>query len=249
MNIFKQTLFTLLLPTALFGAAEAPDHGLLSKFDKNGAPITLEWYKVGSAEELSRILTPLLPIMADAFADEDVLFRNFLFDEKLQIIKPECTAFLADIPEEMRQKIDARIVRGRHDRSTRVAETLQAYEQTLKNEWLAKWAPCNPYVVVAKEGEQLLGVTIVCRTSLEPGFELPYGATYLDELAVLSTAQGRGLARLLVFSVFDLIPEATQIFLDTGIWNTKAQAVYAHLGFEVRECKEFAHVGFVFTKQ
>jgi len=253
MNFVKQIYIVALalFPACLMGM-ELPsntDHGILKKYDKHGAPITLEWYKTHDAKTLSDLLKPLIPVMADAFADEAILFRNFLFDEERQTIKPECAALLEELPAEVRQWIDVRIHLGAQDRQTRFAGTLASYEQKFEKEFIAKWAPVNPFVVIAKEGEKVLGMMLFCRISLEPELELPKNAVYVDEFGVKAEAQGRGIGKLLLFSVFELCSDVTQIFLDTGIWNTKAQAVYKALGFNVRECKEFAHVGFQFIKK
>jgi ribosomal protein S18 acetylase RimI-like enzyme len=253
MNFVQQLqiAFSVLLPACLIGPElrSHNENGIFKKYDKKGTAITLEWHKIKDSKIFSQAMKPLIPALADAFADDTKLLRAFLFDENLQAIKQEHLAFLADVSDEMRQKIDAKIQLGGRDRQTRVNCTLASYEQTSEQELAAKWAHNNPFVVIAREGTKVLGVAVFCNTSLESELDLPKNAVYLDELGVISEAQGRGLSKLLIFSVFDLIPGVSQIFLNTGVWNTKAQAVYKAVGFEPRECKEFGHVGFQFIKK
>ncbi len=253
MNFLKKVIGCLwlfsvvaLTSTALFADAKS---GLLQKHDKHGVSITLEWHKADDAARLTRVMKPLIPVLADAFADDAALFRKFFFDEGTQAIKAEYAELLQGLPAEMLQIIEKNIQLGGQDKQTRIAGTLKKYEQSFSDELLTKWVPAAPFVVIAKEGDKILGVTLFCRMSLEPGFDLPAHAVYLDELGVASDAQGRGIGRLLIFSAFELMPDVTQICLDTGVWNTKAQAVYERLGFCKRECKEIGHVGYQFIKK
>lgn len=59
------------------------------------------------------------------------------------------------------------------------------------------------------------------------------GCAMLDPLAVIPMAQGRGLSRILVFSIFELVPSVRQIDLFVQRENVRAQAVFRRFGFVV----------------
>jgi ribosomal protein S18 acetylase RimI-like enzyme len=64
----------------------------------------------------------------------------------------------------------------------------------------------------------------------------PFGAWYVDALAVAPDARRRGVARLLLDAAADRAREsgAHQLALDTGIENTRAQQLYTASGFDER---------------
>jgi len=95
------------------------------------------------------------------------------------------------------------------------------------------------FVVTVKDAgtDKVLGFTMF---HSKPKFQ--QGCVILEPLAIIPTAQGRGLSRFLVFSIFRLMPEANQIDLFVRHESTKAQAIYNILGFRVSEKKEHGMV-------
>ena len=254
---FSSLMFCVFTFTSvsLFGAEVESDAvvetvvscGVLEKLDKHGSPITLEFYHFtdGKEETLSKIVTPIFCVNAEAFDKELVMFREFFIDEETEGIKSDFAQAFEQLPPELQQATKEKIRVGGLDKDSRVAWILNSYQEGL---CIKKWVTAHPYVVIAKEGSSVLGMALFCDTSLEEGLELPVNAVYLDELAVTPVAQGRGIGKLLVFSPLEVVPETTQIFLDTGVWNTTAQGFYKQVGFVDRDCSEVAHVGYKFVK-
>lgn len=85
------------------------------------------------------------------------------------------------------------------------------------------------FVVTVKDvgSDNILGFTIF---RSKPKFEDPR-CVQLEPLAIIPTAQGRGLSRILARSIFEISSEYNHIVLIVRRENTKAQAVYKALGF------------------
>ena len=107
-------------------------------------------------------------------------------------------------------------------------------EKSLREPSLGEWL-----VVMAKNGgidkDEVLGCVVF---DLMP--EVEEGEVELEPLAVLPSAQGRGLSRKLIFSILKIRPETKQIRLGTAIWNTKARQVYKFLGFVEDKIEKFS---------
>ncbi len=84
-------------------------------------------------------------------------------------------------------------------------------------------------VVTVKDvgSDNILGFTIF---RSKPKFNEPT-CVQLEPLAIIPEAQGRGLARKLVFSIFEIDPTFNHIFLFVRKENTNAQGCYKTLGF------------------
>jgi len=54
---------------------------------------------------------------------------------------------------------------------------------------------------------------------------------YIHYLVTHPCAQGKGLGKALIFSIFEQYPEIKTIYLHTGLHNKKAQGFYEHVGF------------------
>ncbi|MFA6535118.1 MAG: GNAT family N-acetyltransferase [Candidatus Babeliales bacterium] len=110
-------------------------------------------------------------------------------------------------------------------------------------------AKCNiSFVVTIKDVEstKILGYAVFY---LGPKFTqdcVVQDCVTLDPLAIIPMAQGRGLSRKLVFSIFKLLPEARQIDLFVQRENTRAQAVFNRFGFvvdyEIRAGLKLKHI-------
>jgi len=223
------------------------EKGTLEALDKNkkpilieGAPVTLEWYKVDDFETFLRLAKQTLPVTAEAFADE---VRDFVLDDKFHV-RLEYAKLIAKLPGEVKEGMNAHIaITSCDDRNKRVEATLQAWKQEFDRLW-PKFSACNPVIVIAKnkDTQKVLG----CASFICAHPELPQGYVYLDILAVAPEAQKRGLARALVFSIIKIMPETTHIILDTRIWNISAQKVYENLEFEKIDSfsKNPTYVGF-----
>ena len=97
-----------------------------------------------------------------------------------------------------------------------------------KTDW-SKFGADDVYVIVTvhdHESDTLLGfITFFIR----PNY--PYGVCKVTAMGVAQQAQNRGLGKLLISSIFKIIPEAERIFLSTRVTNAKALAAYHSWGF------------------
>ncbi|MFH1832533.1 MAG: GNAT family N-acetyltransferase [bacterium] len=241
MNILKRisaSIFTILLLlcfTLSVQAMQEQTSGSFPALDKKGAPIiingsevTLEWRKVTGWEMALDFFQQILPVKAEAFADESL---NFL-DDTFQV-KKEYSVAVTDYYKEDPKALDAQIEAAKQDRKVRVDFTLQIEQQQV--EMLKKIVQDQKvplvefFAVVAKNKKnEILGFTAF---HINP--ELVKGDVSLESLAIMPMFQGYGLARPLVFSILKIVPDIKRIFLGTNIWLTKAQITYNALGFSV----------------
>lgn len=244
MNIFKhiQILVLVLAPACLMGMDPAIDakvpevaFGSWIETDKYGKNVTIEWHKVTDFKTFFDLNEKLTATAAKVFADEAMDLKAFLLDDTLQIKESYIETFKS-LSNGEREELDAKLAMARLDREARVTAMLQALRQQIE---MAKAsilkAPQDPgvcFIVTVKNEEcDVLGFAIFRL--------LESKIVSLDLLGVIPTAQGRGLAKILVFSILKLNMETKSIILGTELWNTTAQAVYKKLGFMVCKQKGF----------
>ncbi|MFH1254245.1 MAG: GNAT family N-acetyltransferase [bacterium] len=265
MNIFKriQILVLVLFPACLFGMKQTTTvldvqarafvadinlmtYKILEAVDKKGNKVILECYKIGNIASAFEMQKKALAVISEAFADE---IYDFL-DDNLQI-KAEYVDAVKDRYKEAELASLIKIASlCKDDRKKRVELTRQEWEKSIEeNATSVKDLPGQSFVVMAKNIKgDLLGVVTFLISPLCTHYfqDFTDGDVVLEPIAVAPTAQGCGLARLLVFSILTLMPETTRILLGTKIWNKKAQAVYKGLGFSVYSQKS-ASIKFVYA--
>ncbi len=215
--------------TSPLGMLTDATQGVWTQYDKHGTPVILEWYKVTDYQTFFDLEEMLIPTQAEVFADEPKDLRDFLLDDTLQI-KEEYAAIIESLSTEEREELYAKIATSGADREIRVESTKQALLQQLEK--------ARAHLLITPQD---LGTSFVVIVKNEEGdiwgfaiFRFPeHDVASLDLLGVMPSAQGKGLARILVFSILKLAPETKYIFLGTEIWNTQAQAVYKALGFTI----------------
>lgn len=238
MNFLKhiQILVFVLFPACLMGM----ESGSWTEHDKFGNPIILECHKVTDYKILFNWEKKLMPIIMQAFADEPMDLVNFLLDKQGKV-KQEHTEMVEGLTGEEREKLDWKIAISKTDKKSRMKSIelwfVQKFKRAEKQLVTTQQNPINFVVVVAKSDPfNIWGFAIfqICRSDVT-----------LSLLAVLPSAQGKGLARPLVFSLtskhfadLKLIPETRRIHLGTEIWNIKAQAIYKKLGFMAQDQDE-----------
>jgi len=225
MKIAKKIILGILLfPTCLLGM----EQGSTKENDIFGNSVTLEWYKITDYKMRLNLYEQLVPEYSESFADNE---REFLLDDALHI-KKEYAEVVNAIPPENPWK--SRIAIASADRKTRVEYWKQDILQSIAKKRAELLDPPKKnyntssfFMVIAKDKTS----TIMGFASFRLSHSAADVVAYLDVLAVVPTARRRGLAKLLVRSILKSIPEATQIGLNTRIWNTRAQAFYISLGF------------------
>lgn len=230
MNIFKhvQILVLILFPVCLFGMDSEP-----WVYDKNGDKVWIEAYSVTDFKTFLAWERYLCPIIAEAFADEPVDIANFLINGK-QINKKNVELIEGALSAEEREELRAKIEVSCADRKARVEFVQRRFSAKLFTDIFE--LSLNPrklgtsFVILAKnEAKQTLGFAIFRF--------LKDDVIALELLGVIPSAQRRGLSRLFMRSILELVPGIKHIVVGTEIWNTKAQAVYKALGFtEDKRC-------------
>jgi GNAT superfamily N-acetyltransferase len=198
-----------------------------------GSPIILEWYKTTDHATMVELQKKALPVIAEAFADEE---RNFLLDNQLQLRK-EYANILGHGPEY--KPDDGTYISAAHlDREKRVEFSRHEWEKWFKaTAQSMKDIPFTYFFVMAKDGKgNVLGITAFYISqklaTFFPEFDVyQEGDVVLEPIAITPAAQGIGLSRPLVFSILRLAPEIKRILAGTRIWITPALTMYKALGF------------------
>lgn len=250
MNIVKQIklLVLVLAPAYLIGMEQ--DFGSWTTIDKKGSPVVLEWHRAVEGqinlEDAGLVLSQILPVMAEAFADKALLFLEEV-EENYQV-KQEYAATVKDLYDSRPGELESLIEvanKYKNDRNKRVELALQSFKQGIESQspksetshqCSQKDFPDQTFVVMAKtQTGDVLGYAI-----FRVKAEFEKDNVELDELAVSPSAQGRGLARFLTSSILKLVPTTKRLFLGALIWNKPAQEAYKALGFNVYEQERYA---------
>lgn len=216
--------------------------GIVECDDKEGNTITLEWYKIRNLKD-SRVLDEItiatrIDAQLDVFIDELVAFRDFSFEAGL-LKEP------AEDDEKAQELFYMILSLETLDREEQIAflNRFQELDSSTVSEGDLKRIAAETVVVIAKEGDTIVGTASFSPKSIDDGLVLPENGLYLSDLGVHTDAQGRGIGRLLIFSFFEFFPDTTKVFLSTSYENHHAQNVFENLGFEKRECKEITGYG------
>jgi RimJ/RimL family protein N-acetyltransferase len=214
-------------------------HGAWTQYDKQGTPVTFEWHKTTDAKTFYDLWELLIPTYAEACYDIP-LMSNFLLDGAGKI-KDQYAEVIRVLPQEDRDAVDTKLKIEAKPRDERIAHLRQSELHKLEQNRAkllehsgdsSDQGTC--FVVIAKNASNdILGFAIfkICPRGTE---NASTGSVYLAKLMIAPTAQGRGLARHLVFSILrkELAPKTNRIYLGTDIWNPHAQAVYKTLDFK-----------------
>ncbi len=95
------------------------------------------------------------------------------------------------------------------------------------------------YIVTVRDFDdhKILGFAIFY---LKPEYGKDF--VWLEHLAIIPSAQGRGLSRNLIFSIVRIYPDTKRILLGVRYENSKAQKIYKHLGFKKIQTHEYGYV-------
>ena len=191
------------------------EKGSWSDLDKEGNPVLYEWYAYSECdEEMVELLVSVIPVYARAkaaFRVEVVSVFHELPKEE-QVKSSEYRNYPSDFTlENCHAFLEAKLL-------------AELQEELLNTSRFS--SESSNYLVLAKNSEgDLLGFI---------HFSVPEGEcdVELEPLMIDPIAQGKGIARTLIFSILSLRPDVNRIYLVTSAMNHKAHAVYRHLGFK-----------------
>jgi len=191
--------------------------GRFAAYDKLGAPVILEWEETNVQEPShAKLMKEICDVACRAYADVEVRFlKNFpeVVEQEAQYaqFKP---LFANGLDQVNWQEVEK-----------------QMHEQIkqIHNMDYSQLSGDDVYFFVKvrdKETNILLGFTIFL---IKPDY--PYGDVKDISIAIEPDQTGRGLGKLLICSIFKLVPEVERIFLFTRVTNNYAIAAYQAWGF------------------
>ncbi len=194
--------------------------GTLSAHDATGAPVTLEW----------TIYDPTSPQFTQAIKDVSEIFTQTYTRQEVEFARkrPEMVpteTFLkgvAPLFEHGIDKVDWQAV------EQHVKTTMHQFFTT--NDF-AHWASPNDLTifVIVKDNKENRPFGAI-QFSIMPDFA--YGTVRVGLTGILTNAQNRGLEKMLMSSIFKILPNVTRLFLHNRPTNATALAFYEEWGFK-----------------
>lgn len=203
--------------------------------DKKGAPVVLEWLKTNIHEPT------YMAIMQEL---EDLVVQAFI-PVKLQHLYAHPELVLTAKKGEPYEQLQKLFKHGTNSIDWKLFK--EKMSSVLRAEWQSvtqALGKTSLFVVTAKEPltKKLLGFV-----GLRISNDAPVGSVEIEPLAVAPDEQNRGLGKLLISSVFKIIPGVTGLWLGTFATNTGAIAAYSAMGFvKTRTDPDNRYVSFVY---
>ena len=198
--------------------------GLFKAVDKQGVPVTIEWYRDGM------------------FAQATIDTMAKMWECARQAYVPIELDFLKAFPEVVGAEpyykpFELLFAQGTDNVDWQEASTVM--EGMLKKHFVIDLSKIPASIVTHYQHDQSIIVTIKDANSQQQlGFmtfmiraEYPVGHVKAIAAAVLPSAQGRGLGKLMMSALFNIVPHVELIFLSTRVTNTSALRAYEAWGF------------------
>lgn len=190
--------------------------GIFYAHDKQGIPIELAWYIRSAPDaDFANILADIADVSANAFTSVEV---NFLKAHPEAVQKDEYFKAVKPFFDKGSDKVNWENVANKMH--TIIEQIFTGDLSMLNPDWLF-------VIVEAKDKEQHQLGAMQCL--ILPEYEK--GDIKVTSIAVEPKAQGRGIGRLLMASILNIIPGIKRIFLNTRITNSNAIHAYQAWGF------------------
>jgi len=190
--------------------------GLLEAKDARGNSVTLEWYFFDVlSPAYESVMKSISNTVVDAFTTVE-LQRVKMHPESLK----DQFEFLADLFENGIENVNWKIAAERMQ--TKIKNIIEIdYSSIFDSNNI-----CILVIAYDKNTRQQLGVV---QFLINPS--LDYGDVNVPVLGIIPEAQGRGLGKLLLSSIFKIVPTVKGIILSTRVTNEKAINAYKAWGF------------------
>jgi GNAT superfamily N-acetyltransferase len=194
--------------------------GKLSAQDGSGTPVTLEW----------TIYDPTSPQFTQAIKDVSEIFTQTYTRQEVELARkrPEMVPTetylkgVASLFEHGVDKVDWQAVEH-HVRTT--------MHQFFTTNDFAQWASPNDLAIFVIIKDNKKGTPLgAIQFSIMPNFA--YGTVRVGLTGILTHAQHRGLEKMLMSSIFKILPNVTRLFLHNRPTNATALAFYEEWGFK-----------------
>jgi ribosomal protein S18 acetylase RimI-like enzyme len=193
--------------------------GTFSAQDAKNASILVEWEKIeGKSPRLSEKVKEVSDILAQAYTKQELDFARKNPDA---VPNEYFLKVLAPLFAEGIEKVDWQNAE---------VQLSHMFKQLFTTTDFAQYAgehDISIFVVAKDQGSNaIMGVNQILITP-----EFPYGTVKSAYFGVAQAAYGRGLEKLLMGSIFKLIPTASRIFMHTRTTNEALISLYQSWGF------------------
>lgn len=206
--------------------------GRFASVDKTGAPVTLSWRSATiRSPEYRTLMEQIAETAVSGFTSVEM---EFLRVHPEAVTKEANLAGFRPFFEQKPENVDWAAVENQM-RST-IAGYFLTDVSTLPPDIRAALEHVLYLVVTVddqKTGVQLGSCVFMISSTEAFPLRTPYatGDVKVMSIALVPEAQNRGLGKLLMSSIFKIIPDTKRLFLATRITNTAAQRAYAAWGF------------------
>lgn len=200
---------------------QTQDFGKFEARDKHGVPVLIEWQKTGVTKpEYSAIMRSVADLAVEAYLPVEM---EFLQQHPDLVATDDYFKQFAPFFTQGVDNVDWKAVEEKM-----AAQLRSMYESELPGEIRKLFADDTYYVITVKDmaTKKLLGFTLYLIAPYHPK-----GSIWCGHLAVAPDAQNRGLGKLLVGSIFKIVPKINRIMLATRVTNETAFRAYKAWGF------------------
>lgn len=204
--------------TELQKKAQLEPRGSLQVKDKQGRALMLNWHLLATqSAAFMPCMNEIADLAAHAFTEVEYAFLKAY----PQAVKTErLYQHLAPLFEKEMDEVDWKQVKKNiYDIIHRL------YTST---DW-SKFGIDDVYIFVTAREPNANRLTGFITFFIRPSY--PFGTCKVTAMGVSEDEQGRGIGKLLMGSIFKIVPEVTRVFLSTRVTNARALAAYHTWGF------------------
>lgn len=201
----------------------AKKSGQFQATDKTGAPVILEWLKTNVHEpEYASTMRLVDDVFVRSFASYEIRYLKAHPEEVINAAKNTVYEQFQPFFKDDIKSVDWPLA------EKKLISIAQAYQQQINTDAIKKYANSLCFFVLAKEitTKKIVGFALYRIDNDDP-----QGTVILKPLAIAPEEQQRGLGKLLMTSVFKIIPIVSRITLTVESKNDVAFKAYLSWGF------------------
>lgn len=198
--------------------------GTLQAYDKQGLPIVFEWYRTSlQSSEFSEITKTVSAVGIEAYTSVET---QFLKQHPEAVVQDENFKSFQSLFQEGPEHVDWKLVENQERETLR--QIFEMDVASLSPE-IKESLPKDYYFFVLARDKATSDLLGFIQFAIAPGYIC--GDVKVVSIAVAPAAQGRGLGKLLISSIFKIIPNIKHMFLSTRPTNVTAIGAYQAWGF------------------
>lgn len=191
--------------------------GSFTAKDTSGNPITLEWERIdGQSPKLTQKVKRFSDILAHTYTNQEIQFAQ---KHPERVPHEHFLKGLEPLFKDGNDKVDWKQAEK---------QILALFRQVFTTTDFAQFSGFQDihFFIVAKDKENIQGLIQFLITP-----EYAYGTVKAGYFGIEPTAQSRGLEKVLMSSIFKILPEIQRLFLHTRPTHEKAISMYRSWGF------------------